>query len=83
MSRRTLERRFRTETGETLVGWIARRRVEQAQALLERTELTVTEVAHGAGFGSTESLRRHFLSQTGTTPRSYRDTFRGTSARKA
>jgi len=83
MSPRTFERRFRTETGETLVGWIARRRVEQAQALLERTELTVTEVAHGAGFGSTESLRRHFLSQTGTTPRSYRDTFRGTSARKA
>jgi len=83
MSRRTLERRFRTETGETLAGWIAGRRVEQARALLEQTKLSVTQVAHGAGFGSTESLRRHFLSQTGTTPRSYRDTFRGTSARKA
>jgi transcriptional regulator GlxA family with amidase domain len=80
MSPRTLERRFRTETGDSLAGWIARCRVEQARALLERTELSVTQVAHSAGFGSTESLRRHFLTQTGTTPRSYRDTFRGKSA---
>jgi len=83
MSPRTLERRFRTETGDSLAGWIARCRVEQARTLLERTELTVTQVAHSAGFGSTESLRRHFLNQTGTTPRSYRDTFRGKSARSA
>ena len=44
---------------------------------LEDSDLTVTQVAHAAGFGSTEALRRHFLAHTGTTPRSYRDTFRG------
>jgi AraC family transcriptional regulator, transcriptional activator FtrA len=83
MSPRTLERRFRTETGDSLAGWIARRRVERARAMLEDTELSVTQVAHAAGFGSTESLRRHFVTHTGTTPRSYRDTFRGGSARSS
>jgi len=83
MSQRTLVRRFRVETGESIAGWIARRRVEHAQALLEDTPLSMTEVAHTVGFGSTESMRRHFIARTGTTPRSYRDTFRGSSATNA
>jgi transcriptional regulator GlxA family with amidase domain len=80
MSPRTLERRFRAETGDSVARWIARRRVERARVLLEDSDLTVTQVAHVAGFGSTESLRRHFLTHTGTTPRSYRNTFRGPNA---
>ncbi|MDQ4117477.1 MAG: helix-turn-helix domain-containing protein [Actinomycetota bacterium] len=76
MSTRTLGRRFRAETGDSLIGWIARRRVERARALLEDTDLTVAQIAHAVGFGSTESLRRHFLAHAGTTPRSYRDAFR-------
>ena len=81
MSPRTLERRFRAETGDSLAGWISRRRVERARALLEDSDLTVTQVAHASGFGSTESLRRHFLTHTGTSPRSYRDTFRGSASK--
>ena len=77
MSERTLGRRFRAETGESLAGWIARRRTELARGLLEDSELTVSEVAHTVGFGSTEAMRRHFVAHTGTTPRSYRETFRG------
>jgi AraC family transcriptional regulator, transcriptional activator FtrA len=79
MSPRTLERRFRLETGESLARWIAHRRVERARALLEDSDLTVTQVAHAVGFGSAESLRRRFLTHTGTTPRAYRDTFRGST----
>ncbi len=77
MSERTLGRRFRTETGTSLAGWIAMRRVERARALLEDSELTVSGVAHAVGFGSTEAMRRHFAAQTGTTPHAYRATFRG------
>ncbi len=76
VSPRTLERRFRAETGDSVAGWINRRRIERARELLEDSDLSVTQVAHAAGFGSTQSLRRHFLSQTGTSPRHYRDTFR-------
>jgi len=76
MSQRTLQRRFRAETGESLAGWIAARRVDRARVLLEETGSSVTQVAHACGFGSTESLRRHFLAQTGTSPRAYREAFR-------
>ncbi len=80
MSPRTLERRLRAETGDSLAGWIACRRVECARVLLEDSDMTVSQVAHTAGFGSTEALRRHFLARTGTTPRSYRNTFRGSDS---
>ena len=61
-------RRFRAETGESLAGWIARRRVERARALLEDSELTVSAVAHTVGFGSTEAMRRHFVARRGPRP---------------
>jgi AraC family transcriptional regulator, transcriptional activator FtrA len=83
MSQRTLVRRFRAETGEGLAEWVARHRVERARALLEDTDLSVTQVAHDAGFGSVEALRRHFLARVGTSPRAYRDTFRAQPAVRA
>jgi AraC family transcriptional regulator, transcriptional activator FtrA len=76
MSPRTLERRFRAETGESLQAWISRQRVERARALLEETDLTITNVAHASGFGSTQAMRRHFLLHTGASPRDYRAAFR-------
>ncbi|NYJ03490.1 transcriptional regulator GlxA family with amidase domain [Nocardioides thalensis] len=76
LSPRTLERRFRAETGESLQSWIARQRVARARALLEDSALTVTEVAHATGFGSSESMRRHFRAQVGTSPQAYRAAFR-------
>lgn len=58
MSPRTLERRFRAETGESLHEWISRQRVDRARALLEESDLTVTEIAYRSGFGSTQAMRR-------------------------
>jgi len=75
MSPRTLERRFRIETGESLQAWVSRQRVERARALLEETDLTITNVAHTTGFGSTQAMRRHFLLHTGASPRNYRTAF--------
>lgn len=76
MSSRTLERRFRTETGESMQSWVARQRVERARALLEETDLSITDVAHMSGFGSTQSMRRHFLIHAGASPRAYRAAFK-------
>ncbi|TWD82609.1 transcriptional regulator GlxA family with amidase domain [Kribbella amoyensis] len=76
MSTRTLARRFRAETGQSLLDWVVMRRVERARELLEESDLTVTQIAYAAGFGSTESLRRHFLLSSGTSPGAYRATFR-------
>jgi transcriptional regulator GlxA family with amidase domain len=83
MSERTLVRQFRAETGEGLAQWVARRRVEWARALLEETDRSVAQVAHDAGFGSVEALRRHFQARVGTSPRAYRDTFRASPAVRA
>lgn len=76
MSPRTLERRFRAEVGESLQAWVSRQRVEQARVLLEETDLTITEVAYGSGFGSTQAMRRHFIAYAGASPRDYRTAFR-------
>jgi transcriptional regulator GlxA family with amidase domain len=76
VSTRTLSRRFEAETGRGALQWIGERRIARARALLEDTDLSVTEVAFAAGFGSLGAFRRQFTRSTGTTPRTYRLTFR-------
>jgi AraC family transcriptional activator FtrA len=82
MSSRTLARRFRAETGDSVQDWIAMRRVELARGLLEDSAMTISQIAYAAGFGSTESLRRHFRAATGTGPRDYRQTFNAKAAKQ-
>lgn len=77
LSTRTLSRRFEAETGRGALRWITERRVERARTLLEETGMSVTEVAFATGFGSLASFRRQFGRLTGTTPRAYRQTFKG------
>jgi AraC family transcriptional activator FtrA len=77
LSTRTLSRRFEVETGRGALRWLTERRVERARTLLEDTAMTVTEVAFATGFGSLASFRRHFSRLTGTSPRAYRQTFKG------
>jgi len=76
VSTRTFARRFLAETGVTPLRWLLRQRVSEARGLLERTDLSVEEVATAAGFGSAASLREHFRRGTATTPTAYRQTFR-------
>jgi transcriptional regulator GlxA family with amidase domain len=75
MSVRTFTRRFRTETGLSPGDWLLRQRVERARHLLEHTALTVEQIAHQAGFGTSASLRRHLSACLGTSPAAYRKTF--------
>ncbi|GAA2337843.1 helix-turn-helix domain-containing protein [Streptomyces kunmingensis] len=77
MSVRTYNRRFREETGLTPMTWLARQRVDRARELLERTDHTVDRVAAETGFGTGTSLRQHFQTAVGVSPRAYRATFRG------
>ena len=66
-STRTLSRRFETEVGRGALQWIGERRVTKARALLEDTDLNVTEIAFATGFGSLAAFRRQFVRATGTT----------------
>ena len=77
MSERTFLRRFADATGNTPGAWLADIRIEFAQRLLERTLLSVEEVARQSGFGSVATLRHHFVRGTGLAPRDYRERFTG------
>lgn len=75
MSPRTLQRQFYAATGLAPIDWLIRERVAIAKDLLEAPALPLAHVAQAAGFGSEESLRRHFRSLLGTSPGAYRKRF--------
>jgi AraC family transcriptional activator FtrA len=75
MSARTLQRQFQEATGFGPVEWVARERVALVKDLLETTDLSLSQVAQRAGFGSEESLRHHFRRLTATSPGAYRRRF--------
>lgn len=76
VSARTLNRRFREQTGTTPLRWILLQRVHHAQELLETTALSVEEIARRCGFGTSVNLRQHFTRQVRTSPLAYRRAFR-------
>ncbi len=77
LSTRTLNRRFREQTGTTPLRWLNRTRLRRAQYLLETTDQPVNRVAAHVGFGSPTTFRDRFRELTGTSPYAYRRAFRG------
>lgn len=76
MSSRTLNRRFREQTGTTPLQWLHLARVRRAQHLLENTDHAVERIAHQAGFGSPTAFRDRFKRVVGISPQAYRRAFR-------
>jgi transcriptional regulator GlxA family with amidase domain len=80
MSTRTLNRRFREQTGTTPLQWLHRTRIRQAQYLLEATTHSVDRIATQVGFGSPTAFRDRFKRLIGTNPHTYRRAFQSTPA---
>ncbi len=59
-------------TGSTVLQHLQQIRIQQARHLLERTELSCTEVAYEVGYGDQSYFIKHFRRLTGTTPARYR-----------
>ncbi|MEP6599656.1 MAG: helix-turn-helix domain-containing protein [Actinomycetota bacterium] len=76
MSERTFARHFLAETGTTPHVWLTRQRVLRARNLLESGDDPIEAVARHSGFGTAAMLRHHFSRIVGTSPISYRRTFR-------
>ncbi|MEU7789041.1 helix-turn-helix domain-containing protein [Amycolatopsis sp. NPDC049159] len=80
MSTRTLNRRFREQTGTTPLQWLLRARVRRAQHLLEATGEPVDRIAGQVGFGSPTAFRERFKRVVGRSPQAYRASFRAAGA---
>ncbi len=72
VTRRSLERRFHKALGHTIHEEIIRCRLERAQRLLTKTDLSVKEVAAGAGFPNADNMGRAFRRLEGISPSGYR-----------
>lgn len=75
LSRRTLERRFKKATHNTVTEYIQRVKVEAAKRDLETTRKNVNEVMYEVGYSDIKSFRNLFRKITGLTPAEYRDKY--------
>lgn len=72
VSRRVLERRFRSSLGRSPHAMILHERVERAKDLLSTTDLPVSIIAERCGFQSNERLTVNFRASVGLPPATYR-----------
>jgi AraC family transcriptional regulator len=71
-SRSHFLRSFHTTTGLTPHLYVLKRRTERARQLLERTDLSIVEIAYRCGFANQAHLTLTFRKQFGVTPGEYR-----------
>ena len=67
---------FRQHVGMSLVTYLTRQRLWQAQRLLATTDKSILEVATASGFGSLSRFYEAFAQGCKTTPRAYRAALR-------
>jgi len=72
MSPAHFSRRFRAAYGETPYGYLMTRRIERAQLLLRRGDMSVTDVCMAVGCTSLGSFSARFTQLVGETPTAYR-----------
>lgn len=72
MSTGHFARSFRKTFGETPYSYLMTRRIERAQALLRRGDLSVTEVCFAVGCTSLGSFSSRFSELVGESPSAYR-----------
>jgi AraC-like DNA-binding protein len=65
-------REWRRWTQTSPRDWLQAHRIEAARALLERTELSMSEIAYRAGFETAGQFTRAFKTRTGLAPQSFR-----------
>lgn len=76
LSRRSLERRFKKATHNTISTYIQRVKIEAAKRSLEVSGDNVNEVMYGIGYSDEKSFRNTFKKITGISPIQYRNKYR-------
>lgn len=81
LSRRTLERRFKKATNNTITQYIQRVKIEAAKRSLENSKENVNQVMYGVGYSDKKSFRSTFKKITGISPVQYRNKYNREHAR--
>ena len=75
MSRSTLHRQFKVQTGMTVTDYISQLRIGNACALLINTDKPIALIADAVGYRNLANFNRQFKSQKKQTPRQFRTAF--------
>ncbi|MEZ4898634.1 MAG: helix-turn-helix domain-containing protein [Saprospiraceae bacterium] len=79
LSRRSFERRFKQATGNTVLEYLQRVKVEAAKRDFESSRKNITEVMYDVGYSDTKAFRTLFKRITGLTPIEYRNKYQKTA----
>jgi len=71
MSRVTLYKKLLSLTGKTPLEFIRSFRLNRAAQLLEKSQMTISEVAYEVGFNSPKSFSKYFKTEFNTAPSAY------------
>lgn len=75
LSRRALQKRFRSLLNRSVHDEIRRMRTEQVATMLTETNLAISQIAADFGYAGIEKLTRYFHREKGVTPLQYRKKF--------
>jgi transcriptional regulator GlxA family with amidase domain len=75
LSRRNLERRFRKATGNSIVEYIQRVKIEAAKLSLESSRENVNDAMYKVGYSDPKAFRVSFKKITGLSPMQYRNKY--------
>jgi transcriptional regulator GlxA family with amidase domain len=75
IGRRTFERRFKQATGNSVLEYIHRVKIEAAKRLFETSRKNINEVMYDVGYIDSKAFRDLFKKITGLTPLEYRNKY--------
>jgi transcriptional regulator GlxA family with amidase domain len=75
LGRRNLERRFKKATGNTVMEYVQRMKMEVVKKSLETSRLGVNETMDKVGYSDPKTFRIVFKKMTGLSPLQYRNRY--------
>ena len=75
LGRRSLERRFKQATHNTVMEYVHRVKMEAAKRSFESSRKNINEVMQDVGYTDTKAFRSKFKQVTGLTPLAYRNKY--------